>query len=191
LQGAQRLPAGRRGHQPAALHRHGAPGPGGPELTLLSGRGRALLAAVILAVVAAAAVFGLTRLEVDTAIGSLLPAHDRAVTHWEETQAAFGADPVVVLLETDTAGALLIPDAVKRLVALESTLAGLPNVAVVYGPGTTPKPKRPDGRRWPPTSSATAPLSPPGCRSASRRCRTPPSTARCSSTGRVGPSPSC
>ena len=59
------------------------------------------------------------------------------MTAWEDTQAAFGADPVVVLLETDTAGALLMPDAVKRMVALESTLAGLPGVAVVYGPGTT------------------------------------------------------
>jgi hypothetical protein len=88
-------------------------------------------------VLAAATTLGLTRLEVDTAIGSLLPTGDRAVTEWEETQAAFGADPVVVLIETDTAGALLIPDAVKRMVALESGLAALPNVAVVYGPGTT------------------------------------------------------
>ncbi len=87
--------------------------------------------------VAVATTAGLTRLEVDTAIGSLLPGHDQAVTQWEETQAAFGADPVVVLFETDTAGALLIPDAVKRMVALESALAALPNVAVVYGPGTT------------------------------------------------------
>ena len=86
---------------------------------------------------AAATVVGLARLEVDTAIGSLLPTGDTAVTQWEETQAAFGADPVVVLLETDTAGALLIPDAVKRMVALESALSALPNVAVVYGPGTT------------------------------------------------------
>ena len=102
-----------------------------------AGRGRALLSAGILAVVAVATTVGLTRLEVDTAIGSLLPGRDRAVTEWEETQAAFGADPVVVLFETDTAGALLIPDAVKRMVALEGALAALPNVAVVYGPGTT------------------------------------------------------
>ena len=59
------------------------------------------------------------------------------MSDWEETQAAFGADPVVVLIETDTAGALLSPDAVKRMVALESSLAALPGVAVVYGPGTT------------------------------------------------------
>ena len=86
---------------------------------------------------AAATTLGLTRLEVDTAIGSLLPTGDAAVTEWEETQAAFGADPVVVLIETDTAGALLTPDSVKRMVALESALAAVPGVAVVYGPGTT------------------------------------------------------
>ena len=56
---------------------------------------------------------------------------------WQETEASFGADPVVVLVSTDTAGALQNPDTVKRMVAFESTLAALPNVAVVYGPGTT------------------------------------------------------
>jgi len=88
-------------------------------------------------VVATATALGLTRLEVDTAIGSLLPAGDAAVTEWKQTQAAFGADPVVVLIETDTAGALLSPESVRELVALESSLAALPDVAVVYGPGTT------------------------------------------------------
>lgn len=86
---------------------------------------------------AAGTAVGLTRLEVDTAIGSLLPAADPAVTGWEETQAAFGGDPVVILIETDTAGSLLTPDAVKRLVALEGALAARPDVAAVYGPGTT------------------------------------------------------
>ncbi|MEW6474463.1 MAG: hypothetical protein AB1679_19590, partial [Actinomycetota bacterium] len=104
---------------------------------MASGRRRALLVAGVLAVLAAATTLGLTRLEVDTAIGSLLPTGDEAVSEWEETQAAFGADPVVVLIETDTAGGLLMPDVVKRMVALESGLAALPNVAVVYGPGTT------------------------------------------------------
>ena len=102
-----------------------------------AGRARAFAAAGLLAVLAAVTALGLGRTEVDTAIGSLLPTNDAAVTEWEETQAAFGADPVVVLIETDTAGALLTPDSVRRLVAMEGTLAGLANVAVVYGPGTT------------------------------------------------------
>ena len=45
----------------------------------------------MLAVLAAATAVGLSRTEVDTAIGSLLPTGDAAVTEWEETQAAFGA----------------------------------------------------------------------------------------------------
>ncbi len=102
-----------------------------------AGRGRTLLSAGVVAVVAAGTAVGLLRLEVDTAIGSLLPAADAAVTGWQETQAAFGADPVVVLIETGTAGSLLTPDAVKRLVALEGALAARPDVAAVYGPGTT------------------------------------------------------
>ncbi len=87
------------------------------------------------AIVATAAA-GALRLEVDTSIDSLLPAGDRAVRIWKDTQAAFGADPVVVLLE-DEPGALLQAEPVRKLVALEGGLARLPDVAVVYGPGTT------------------------------------------------------
>ncbi|MGH8993439.1 MAG: RND transporter, partial [Acidimicrobiia bacterium] len=86
--------------------------------------------------VAPAVAAGIARLEVDTAIGSLLPAGDPAVRTWEDTQAAFGADPVVVLFE-DEPGVLLQPEAVRKLVELEGRLAGLADVAVVYGPGTT------------------------------------------------------
>jgi hypothetical protein len=87
-------------------------------------------------VVAPAAALGMARLEVDTSIGSLLPARDPAVRTWEATQATFGADPVVVLFEGDS-GALLGTGAVRKLAGLEGRLAGLPDVAVVYGPGTT------------------------------------------------------
>ncbi len=89
---------------------------------------------------------GIARLEVDTSIASLLPAGDPAVRTWEATQDSFGADPVVVLFETrgpggvlrsETEGGLLEPDTVRRLVALEGRLARVPDVAVVYGPGTT------------------------------------------------------
>jgi hypothetical protein len=87
-------------------------------------------------VAVAAAAAGALRLEVDTSIDSLLPAGDQAVGIWKETQAAFGADPVVVLFAAE-AGALLGPEPVQKLVALEGRLARLPDVAVVYGPGTT------------------------------------------------------
>ena len=97
---------------------------------------RGVLAAVAVLAVAPVAVAGISRLEVDTSIRSLLPAGDPVVRTWEDTQAAFGADPVVVLFEGEPGG-LLAPDAVRRLVALEGRLAGLADVAVVYGPGTT------------------------------------------------------
>jgi hypothetical protein len=86
---------------------------------------------------AALAVAGLGRLEVDTGVTSLLPAGDPAVRAWEDTQVSFGGDPVVVLFSGRGGGDLLEPDPVHRLVALERALADLPDVAVVYGPGTT------------------------------------------------------
>jgi hypothetical protein len=103
---------------------------------LRAGWGSGVLAAVVVMAVAPAAAVGIARLEVDTSIGSLLPAGDPVVRTWEDTQAAFGADPVVVLFEGESGG-LLGPEAVRKLVGLEGRLAGLPDVAVVYGPGTT------------------------------------------------------
>ncbi|MGH9040769.1 MAG: RND transporter [Acidimicrobiia bacterium] len=94
------------------------------------------MAAVAVMLGAVPVAVGILRLEVDTSIGSLLPAGDPAVRTWEDTQASFGADPVVLLFEGAPDG-LLDPEAVRRLVALEGRLAGLPDVAVVYGPGTT------------------------------------------------------
>ncbi|HEY0398859.1 MAG TPA: RND transporter, partial [Acidimicrobiia bacterium] len=84
-----------------------------------------------------AVVVGLSRLRVDTSVGSLVPASDPAVKAWQATEASFGGDPVVVLFAGKGGGDLLAADSVRRLVALEGSLAGLPGVAVVYGPGTT------------------------------------------------------
>jgi hypothetical protein len=89
---------------------------------------------VALAAVAAA---GLGRLEVDAGVDSLLPAGDPTVRAWEDTQASFGGDPVVVLFSGGGGGDLLEPDAVRELVSLERDLADLPDAAVVYGPATT------------------------------------------------------
>ncbi|HEV8624095.1 MAG TPA: hypothetical protein VG034_06525, partial [Acidimicrobiia bacterium] len=86
---------------------------------------------------AAAVVVGLGRLRVDTSAGSLVPASDRAVRAWQETEASFGGDPVVVLFTGAGGGDLLAAESIRRLVTLEASLAGLPGVAVVYGPGTT------------------------------------------------------
>ena len=89
-----------------------------------------------LAVVAFVAL-GLLRVEVDTSTSSFLPAGDPV----EEALAAkaddFGGDPVIVVLETDEQRALFNDqESLLRLVGLEGKLAGLPDVAAVYGPGT-------------------------------------------------------
>jgi uncharacterized protein len=95
-----------------------------------------VLAAVIGLVAVPATAVGIAKLEVDTSIASLLPAGDPAVRTWEAAQDSFGADPVVVLFESPPGG-LLEAETVRNLVALEGRLAGVPDVAVVYGPGTT------------------------------------------------------
>ncbi|MCU1366569.1 MAG: superfamily protein-like exporter, partial [Ilumatobacteraceae bacterium] len=50
---------------------------------------------------------------------------------------AFGGDPIVVILHSTSAqGLLLDQEQLLLLIALEGRLSNLPNVAVVYGPGT-------------------------------------------------------
>ncbi|MCA1844898.1 MAG: RND transporter [Actinobacteria bacterium] len=100
--------------------------------------GRRVAAIVVVAALGTAAVLvGFGRLEVDTSAGSLVPASDRAVQAWQETEASFGGDPVVVLFTGAGEGDLLAAEPVRKLVTLEASLAALPGVAVVYGPGTT------------------------------------------------------
>lgn len=87
--------------------------------------------------VAAFVALGLLRVDVDTSTSSFLPAGDPV----EEALAAkaddFGGDPVIVVLETDEPRALFNDqESLLRLVGLEGRLAGLPDVAAVYGPGT-------------------------------------------------------
>lgn len=96
---------------------------------------RRIGAALLVAVAMASVGWGLAKLEIDTTIAELVPDGTGELESWERMQRAFGADPIVVLLETDTEGALL-EEHLRGLVALEGDLAGLQDVAVVYGPGT-------------------------------------------------------
>jgi uncharacterized protein len=100
----------------------------------LTGRQLAALGAVLLVVAVAAT--GLARLRTDTAISSFLPAGDPVLASTERAAESFGADPVIVLAESAQPRALLGQDDVPRLLNLESRLSRLPDVAVVYGPGT-------------------------------------------------------
>ncbi|GAA5161631.1 hypothetical protein GCM10023321_46180 [Pseudonocardia eucalypti] len=95
------------------------------------------LAVLLLAVlVCTGTVIGLARLRTDTAPTAFLPAGDPALTALEETARAFGGDPVVVLAESARPRELMTGAELGRLLSLEGRLAELPDVAVVYGPGT-------------------------------------------------------
>jgi predicted RND superfamily exporter protein len=101
-------------------------------------RPRALAALVVAVALAAMCVAGLVRLDVRTSLSSFLPADDEYLTSYQELGESFGAEPLVVLVETNKAAdPVLTTDRMSALVRLEGTLAGLPGVASVYGPGTT------------------------------------------------------
>lgn len=91
-------------------------------------------ALVVLLVVAAVA--GLARLRTDTGPASFLPAGEETMVAMERAASSFGGGPIVVLAETAEPAALLVTDELKKLIALEGRLTELPDVAVVYGPGT-------------------------------------------------------
>jgi predicted RND superfamily exporter protein len=92
--------------------------------------------AVGVLVVATLATLGLTGLRTDTTAASFLPVGDPAITELDDSARSFGGDPIVVLAESAQPGTLLGPDQLSKLVGLEGDLARLPDVAVVYGPGT-------------------------------------------------------
>ncbi|MGH3469539.1 MAG: RND transporter, partial [Thermocrispum sp.] len=96
-------------------------------------RPRVVVAVLILAV---AVVAGLARVETDTRPESFLPAGDPTLASLNDAARSFGGDPVVVLLSSPKPRQLLGPDQLPKLLALEGKLAGLPDVAVVYGPAT-------------------------------------------------------
>lgn len=80
---------------------------------------------------------GLAKLRVDTGPEAFLPANDPAVAQAEQAAREFGGDPIVVLLETAQPAALFGQDQLPKLVELEGHLAQLPDVATVFGPGTS------------------------------------------------------
>lgn len=101
-----------------------------------SSAGRAVLAATVALAAVAAMVLGLVRLRVDTTVQSFLPSSDPALTTWISEQKSFGSDPVAVLLTTRAPAALLSGNPLQSEVKMEGQLAGLPDVSVVYGPGS-------------------------------------------------------
>lgn len=97
---------------------------------------RTVAAVAALLLLAAATALGLSKLRSDTSPESFLPAGDPALGAMHRAARAFGGDPVVVLIETDQDNGLLDQENLPRLLRLEGELAGLPDVAMVYGPAT-------------------------------------------------------
>lgn len=98
-------------------------------------RRRAVLLVVVAVVLAATAV-GLAALRTDTTPASFLPANDPDVAALDAAARSFGGDPIVVLVESAKPRELFGGDAVEKLVGMEGKLSSLPDVAVVYGPGS-------------------------------------------------------
>ena len=94
----------------------------------------ALVAAIVVAGVGV--VVGVTKLETDTTPKSFLPAGDPTLQTLDEAARSFGGDPIIVLAESHKPRELLGRNQIRPLMALEGRLARLPDVAVVYGPGT-------------------------------------------------------
>jgi predicted RND superfamily exporter protein len=95
----------------------------------------ALGVAALVAAVAFVAV-GLSNVRTDTTTASFLSLDDPSQKASLDAAKSFGGDPVVVLAESTKAATLLGGDEITKLVGLEGQLAKLPDVAVVYGPGT-------------------------------------------------------
>lgn len=99
-------------------------------------RGKVLGALLLSVAVLALIVGGLGKLQVKTGVESFLPSGDPTAEALGEVASSFGGDPIVVLVESRRAGELLAKPRLPRLLALEGKLAGLPDVASVYGPAT-------------------------------------------------------
>jgi hypothetical protein len=97
---------------------------------------RRIVSAAAVVLVAAFMVGGLMRTRVQTGIDSFLPADDPTVTQLTKVGSEFGGDPIVVLLESQQPRQFFDEKTVLKLVKLEGSLQQLPDVAVVYGPGT-------------------------------------------------------
>ncbi|MDE0775870.1 MAG: RND transporter [Nocardioides sp.] len=95
-----------------------------------------VVAALVLLALAAATAGGLRQLEFNTSVATFLDENDPVRVDYQANEQVFGSDPVTVVIRRTDDAPLLTTDLLPRLIGLEGELAQLPNVAVVYGPGT-------------------------------------------------------
>lgn len=97
---------------------------------------RVAAVAVALGLLAAVAA-GLDRASTQTSLESMLPTDDPSLVAYRDAARDFGADPIVVLLESDAEdGSYLTPERLEKTLRLEGRLAQLDDVSSVYGPAT-------------------------------------------------------
>ncbi|KAA9165984.1 MMPL family transporter [Amycolatopsis acidicola] len=97
----------------------------------------AVLAVLAVLVVGGFVAGGAARLRVQTDLDSFLPRDDPELTQFDSVSRVFGADPIVVLVRAHQPGQQLDEAHLLPLLGLEGKLSQLPDVAAVYGPGTT------------------------------------------------------
>ena len=103
---------------------------------MTSRKARVRLAAFAGAVLTVLVGIGLTKVSIDAGIESFVSPGDETLAATDRVAESFGGDPIVVLLETKKPQDLLSSVNLPAMVRLEGRLAGLDNVATVYGPGT-------------------------------------------------------
>ena len=81
-------------------------------------------------------VLGLTRVSIDAGVDSFVGPDDPTLAATNRVAESFGGDPIVVLLESEKPRTLLANANLSAMLRLEGGLAGLDNVATVYGPTT-------------------------------------------------------
>ena len=81
-------------------------------------------------------VLGLTRVSIDAGVDSFVGPDDPTLAATNRVAESFGGDPIVVLLESERPHTLLANANLSAMLRLEGGLAGLDNVATVYGPTT-------------------------------------------------------
>lgn len=98
------------------------------------------VAAVLLGVLGLVLVAGIPMVRVDTSTESFLPAGDPAMAAVEQKARDFGGDPVIVMLRYSQNYQFVREGRnTQALLRAEESLAQLPDVAAVYGPGTVLK----------------------------------------------------
>ncbi|WP_370250403.1 RND transporter [Nocardioides sp.] len=91
---------------------------------------------MLLVILGAFTGLGLARLEFDTSVATFLGEDDPARKAYAVDEEQFGSDPLTVVVRRTDGSSLVSKELLPAVIGLEGEIAGLPDVAVVYGPGT-------------------------------------------------------